>query len=70
MLFQLRGFTPEGDCLPVIANDAQDEQSRLRDDEIIAQVRTFMLAGHETTAKTVSESIPYPITRHPVTLVL
>lgn len=27
---------------------------RLTDDEIIAQVRTIMLAGHDTTAKTVS----------------
>lgn len=40
----------------VKANDTQDEQSKLRDDEIIAQVRTLMLAGHETVAKTVSKS--------------
>ncbi|KAF9649252.1 cytochrome P450 [Thelephora ganbajun] len=38
--------------LLVKANDTQDEESKLRDDEIIAQVRTLMLAGHETVAKT------------------
>ena len=38
----------------VKANDSQDEQSRLQDDEIVAQVRTLMLAGHDTVSKTVS----------------
>ena len=43
-----------GDPFPVKANDTQDEHTKLRDDEIIAQVRTLMLAGHETVSKTVS----------------
>ena len=38
----------------VKANDSQDEQSKLQDDEIVAQVRTLMLAGHDTVSKTVS----------------
>jgi hypothetical protein len=39
----------------VRANDTKDEQSKLRDDEIIAQVQTLLLVGHETVAKPVSK---------------
>jgi len=35
----------------VKANDAQREGLKMTDDEVISQVRSFMLAGHETTAK-------------------
>jgi len=38
--------------LLVKANDAQDAHSKLLDDEIIAQVRTLVLAGHDTVSKT------------------
>jgi len=40
--------------LLVKANDTQDAHSKLQDDEIIAQVRTLMLAGHETVARTLT----------------
>jgi hypothetical protein len=39
----------------VKANDSKDAHSKLRDDEIIPQIRTLMLAGHETVSKTVSK---------------
>jgi len=44
---------PEKDVLSLLikANDDQDAHSKLRDDEIIAQVRTLMLAGHETVSR-------------------
>lgn len=44
------------DSVAVRANDTQDEHAKLRDDEMIAQVRTIMLAGHETVSKTVRKS--------------
>jgi hypothetical protein len=44
----------DGRCI-VKANDSQDVHSKLRDDEIIPQIRTLMLAGHETGANTVSK---------------
>jgi len=43
--------------LMVKANDSQDAHSKLHDDEIIAQVRTFMLAGHETVAGTLNYAL-------------
>jgi len=45
-----------GNHFAVKANDTQDEHTKLQDDEIVAQVRTLMLAGHETVSKTVSGS--------------
>ncbi|KAF9778983.1 cytochrome P450 [Thelephora terrestris] len=40
--------------LLVKANSALRPEIRLRDDEIIAQLRTILLAGHETTSKTLT----------------
>ena len=53
-LFPCREESRSNDRVVVKANDTQDEQLKLSDDEMIAQVRTLMLAGHETVAKTVS----------------
>jgi cytochrome P450 len=46
----------EGVCSqywPVKSSTALRQEWRLNDEEIVAQVRTIIFAGHETTAKTV-----------------
>jgi len=46
------------------ANASENETSRLRDDEIIPQMRTMILAGHETTAGSVAWTL-YALAKHP-----
>ncbi|KAJ3011042.1 hypothetical protein NUW54_g2300 [Trametes sanguinea] len=48
----------------VRANASEDPKSRLSDEEMISQVATFLLAGHETTALTMNWML-YEISRHP-----
>ncbi|KAL7281118.1 hypothetical protein ACG7TL_004426 [Trametes sanguinea] len=46
------------------ANDSSDEKTKLTEDEILAQMYTLTLAGHETTASTVSFLL-YELAKHP-----
>lgn len=50
--------------LLVKANASEAEKRRLSDEEMIAQMRTLMFAGHETTANTLSFSL-LELARHP-----
>ncbi|KAI9068331.1 PAH-inducible cytochrome P450 monooxygenase PC-PAH 4 [Trametes sanguinea] len=46
------------------ANESSDEKTRLTEDEILAQMYTLTLAGHETTATTLSFLL-YELARNP-----
>ncbi|KAF8583570.1 cytochrome P450 [Ramaria rubella] len=46
------------------ANLSEDPKTKLSDDEIMAQLTTFILAGHETTASTMTWAL-YELSRHP-----
>jgi len=48
----------------VRANLAEDPRNKLSEDEVLSQLTTFMLAGHETTASTVTWAL-YELSRHP-----
>jgi len=53
---ELRGGEPRRDVMSLLVKSsaAQRQDWRLTDEEIISQVRTIMLAGHETTSKTLT----------------
>ena len=46
------------------ANLAEDAKSKLEEDQILSQLTTLMVAGHETTAATVTWAL-YELTQHP-----
>lgn len=46
------------------ANDSANDDAKLRDDEIIPQMRTIMFAAHETTAITIAWGL-YELAKHP-----
>ncbi|PIL27013.1 cytochrome P450 [Ganoderma sinense ZZ0214-1] len=46
------------------ANSSADAKTRLDDDELIAEMATLTIAGHETTAATLSFAL-YELARHP-----
>jgi len=46
------------------ANASEDPKRRLNEDEILSQITTLMLAGHETTASTVSWTL-YELSKRP-----
>ncbi|KAI0652675.1 PAH-inducible cytochrome P450 monooxygenase PC-PAH 1 [Trametes meyenii] len=48
----------------VKANASENPKSRLTDEEMISQMATFLLAGHETTANSTSWML-YELARHP-----
>ncbi|KAI0706269.1 cytochrome P450 [Cerioporus squamosus] len=48
----------------VRANAAEDPKHRLSDDEMISQMATFLLAGHETTSNSMSWLL-FELARHP-----
>ena len=48
----------------VKANASEDPKTRLDDDEIIAEMFTLTLAGHETTSSTLT-FLFYELARHP-----
>ncbi|TFY58630.1 hypothetical protein EVJ58_g6300 [Rhodofomes roseus] len=48
----------------VRANASENEKTKLADDEMIAQMRTIMLAGQETSSNTLSFAL-YELARHP-----
>ncbi|KAH8827827.1 cytochrome P450 [Flagelloscypha sp. PMI_526] len=50
--------------LLVQANAAQDDQSRLSEREMLDQMRTLIMAGHETIANTISWAL-YELSIHP-----
>ncbi|KAH9935136.1 PAH-inducible cytochrome P450 monooxygenase PC-PAH 1 [Epithele typhae] len=50
--------------LLVRANASEDPRSRLTEDEMISQVATFLLAGHETTASSMTW-ILWELAKHP-----
>ncbi|KAJ3778039.1 cytochrome P450 [Lentinula raphanica] len=54
------------DVLSVLvrSNMAEDPKKALSEDEVLSQIATLILAGHETTASTMSWLL-YEITRHP-----
>ncbi|CDO77274.1 hypothetical protein BN946_scf184753.g24 [Trametes cinnabarina] len=49
---------------PVKANASENPKSRLSDEEMISQMATFLLAGHETTANSMTWML-YELARHP-----
>lgn len=53
---ELKNGTPRKDLLSLLvkANSTQRQDWRLKEEEIIAQLRTIMFAGHETTARTLT----------------
>ncbi|KAF8906098.1 cytochrome P450 [Mucidula mucida] len=48
----------------VRANGQEDEKRRLSEDEVLSQMATMILAGHETSASTLSWVL-YELSRHP-----
>ncbi|OSD01175.1 PAH-inducible cytochrome P450 monooxygenase PC-PAH 1 [Trametes coccinea BRFM310] len=48
----------------VKANASENPKSRLSDEEMVSQMATFLLAGHETTANTMNWML-YELARHP-----
>ncbi|KAI0074875.1 cytochrome P450 [Panus rudis PR-1116 ss-1] len=48
----------------VRANMSQSRANRLTDEELVSQMRTIMLAGHETTSNTLTWAL-YELARHP-----
>ncbi|KAF4603148.1 hypothetical protein EYR38_003553 [Pleurotus pulmonarius] len=52
--------------LLVKANTTENENARLNEDELLAQMRTIMLAGHETTANTLNWAL-LEMAQHPET---
>ncbi|KAM5532813.1 hypothetical protein V8D89_013532 [Ganoderma adspersum] len=48
----------------VKANASEDPKSRLTDEEMMSQMATFLLAGHETTASSMTWLL-YELARHP-----
>jgi len=48
----------------VRANLAEDPKNKLRENDILSQLTTLMLAGHETTASTVTWAL-YELSKHP-----
>ncbi|KAH9885379.1 PAH-inducible cytochrome P450 monooxygenase PC-PAH 1 [Cubamyces lactineus] len=48
----------------VKANASEDPKSRLTDEEMVSQMATFLLAGHETTASSMTWML-YELARHP-----
>ena len=53
-----------GDRYPVKANSSADAKTRLDDEELIAEMATLTIAGHETTAASLSFTL-YELARHP-----
>ncbi|KAL0955332.1 hypothetical protein HGRIS_004215 [Hohenbuehelia grisea] len=54
------------DVLSILArsNQAEDEKKRLDEDEVLSQMATLMLAGHETTAQTLTWLL-YELAKNP-----
>jgi cytochrome P450 len=48
----------------LVARSSEDEKSRLTDDEVVANVATFLLAGEDTTANTIAWMLHY-LSHHP-----
>ena len=51
-------------CYPVKANSSADAKTRLDNEELIAEMATLTIAGHETTASTLSFAL-YELAKHP-----
>ncbi|KAI0331167.1 PAH-inducible cytochrome P450 monooxygenase PC-PAH 4 [Cubamyces sp. BRFM 1775] len=59
-----RGYSKDIMSILVKANESSDPKTRLNDEEIMAQMYTLTLAGHETTATTISFLL-YELARNP-----
>jgi cytochrome P450 len=55
---------PRGDLLSMMLHARDDDGSRMSDEQLLDESRTFLLAGHETTALTLSWSL-YLLANHP-----
>ncbi len=62
-----RGGGTDTDALSLLLRAADDEGATLSDDELMAEVLTLFIAGHETTAKTLSWTM-FLLERHPAVL--
>ncbi|KAF7439992.1 hypothetical protein PC9H_000329 [Pleurotus ostreatus] len=63
---ELRHGTENRDIMSLLvkANNSENEGAKLTEDELYAQMRTIMLAGHETTANSTSWTL-LELARHP-----